>query len=563
MTQKRKIKIEFIGVMVLMLLVSGICMLPCFERGLPFGDDQQVHMLRVESLLKALKSGQGYPVYVYQNMLEGYGYGMGMFYPDLFLLPAVFFRLLGAPPEIAMKLYIYVLFLCTCVTSYYAGKTLGGRKITGAVTMILYTMGHYHLEDVYIRFALGEVTAMIFIPLVFVSLYDFTEKQHSRRGLLCVTFSGLLLSHTISFALCVILAIIWCLLRYRQLLTNRHLIIELIAEAGVCMLITCYYWLPVAEQFLDGRFQVSDDPAFYTHENTMYLLAIVSGKYSVAFIEVGLLALLVFGGILNNIHSKKATWCLIGTVILLLLETNIFPWRIVDKTHLVSIQFPWRLNMLTEFMLAFGIAAQLCIVLRLYMNDIRCAVVGLVVCMLTGFFNLNMIWNVELGSYVDYPEGYADAVEHTNTVGMGEWLPEECDLADTVYADHNGVVRCGNRYIQGRYNADWSLEFDADGKPGEYIVPKYYYKGYKAKCVDAEGNTYDVDVQKGSEDGLIKLKVNSEIERVVVVYRGTKMQLVSRIITLLACAVIGVYVYIFFIRFNIKKTYDMINRTNY
>lgn len=106
MIEKKKNRIEILGIAMLVLLISGVCMIPCFKTGLPYGDDQQVHMLRVESILKALKSGQGYPVYIYQTMLEGYGYGMGIFYPDLFLLPAVLFRLLGASPEIAMKIYI-------------------------------------------------------------------------------------------------------------------------------------------------------------------------------------------------------------------------------------------------------------------------------------------------------------------------------------------------------------------------------------------------------------------------------------------------------------------------
>ena len=107
-TYKYKEKTVYsVGILLLVILISGICMLPCIKSGLPYGDDQSIHMLRVESLLKAFKSGQGYPVYIYQNMLENYGYGIGIFYPDLFLLPVVFFRMLGMPPEIAMKTYIY------------------------------------------------------------------------------------------------------------------------------------------------------------------------------------------------------------------------------------------------------------------------------------------------------------------------------------------------------------------------------------------------------------------------------------------------------------------------
>jgi hypothetical protein len=55
--EKKKNRIEILGIAMLVLLISGVCMIPCFKTGLPYGDDQQVHMLRVESILKALKSG--------------------------------------------------------------------------------------------------------------------------------------------------------------------------------------------------------------------------------------------------------------------------------------------------------------------------------------------------------------------------------------------------------------------------------------------------------------------------------------------------------------------------
>ena len=303
MREKKKNRIEILGIAMLVLLISGVCMIPCFKTGLPYGDDQQVHMLRVESILKALKSGQGYPVYIYQTMLEGYGYGMGIFYPDLFLLPAVLFRLLGASPEIAMKIYIYVLMICTGLTAYYTGRSIGRSRCAGVVTMVLYTMGHYHLEDVYTRFALGEIAAMVFIPLAFLALYDLTEMGHSRKGLLCVSYSCLMLSHTISFVLCVVMGIIWVCARWKRIAACRRLIGAVCMEALACAVLTCYYWLPVLEQFADGRFYVSNEPAFYTHEETQTLLAIVSGKYSVAFIEIGILALMVFVSIYKKVFD--------------------------------------------------------------------------------------------------------------------------------------------------------------------------------------------------------------------------------------------------------------------
>ena len=199
--------------LVIMLVVSLLCMIPCMEKLLPQGDDMTFHILRIESVYHAIKTGQGFPAYIYDKLLEGYGYGAGIFYPDILLLPAILLRFMGLSPAGAMKGYIFLLLLLTCYTSYRAGKVIGKNHFVGLVTMVLYTMGHYHLEDIYRRSAMGEVVAMAFIPLVFLALYDYTEREERRKGLLCLVFSGLLLCHTISFVLCVGIAVVWVLLR--------------------------------------------------------------------------------------------------------------------------------------------------------------------------------------------------------------------------------------------------------------------------------------------------------------------------------------------------------------
>ena len=254
------------------------------------------HILRIESVYDAFKNGAGFPAYVYPKLLEGYGYAAGIFYPDILLLPAVFFRFLGASPEIAMKLYIWLILLFTCFTSYQAGKQIGKSRFTGIITMILYTMGHYHLEDIYRRSAMGEVVAMAFVPLVFWALYDFTESKRYRKGLLCAAFTGLLLCHTISFILCAGVAVIWMLVRWKKVWNKEH-IVGLLLEAGVCILLTAFYWIPVLEQFASGTFYVSTNPAFETQDEMMTLLGILTGRLSVSFAEIGIFVLLIMLGI--------------------------------------------------------------------------------------------------------------------------------------------------------------------------------------------------------------------------------------------------------------------------
>ncbi len=81
----------------------------------------------------------------------------------------------------------------------------------------------------------------------------------------------------------------------------------------------------------------------------MTLLGILTGRLSVSFAEIGIFVLLIMLGIKEQVRNKKAIVCLILAVALLLIETPLFPWKLIDKTPLVSIQFPWRLNIFTEF----------------------------------------------------------------------------------------------------------------------------------------------------------------------------------------------------------------------
>ena len=51
------------------------------------------------------------------------------------------------------------------------------NKITGTLAGVLYMLMPYHLNDMYIRNALGEFLSYIFIPLVFLGIYKLFQKE--------------------------------------------------------------------------------------------------------------------------------------------------------------------------------------------------------------------------------------------------------------------------------------------------------------------------------------------------------------------------------------------------
>ncbi len=68
---------------------------------------------------------------------------------------------------------------------YWFVSQLTKSKEVGTLAAILYMLMPYHLNDMYIRNALGEFLSYIFIPLVFLGLYKMFQKEKGIY-LLCI-----------------------------------------------------------------------------------------------------------------------------------------------------------------------------------------------------------------------------------------------------------------------------------------------------------------------------------------------------------------------------------------
>ena len=68
---------------------------------------------------------------------------------------------------------------------YWFVSRLTKNKNIGTLAAIIYILMPYHLNDMYIRNALGEFLSYIFIPLVFLGLYKTFQKEKG-TWILCV-----------------------------------------------------------------------------------------------------------------------------------------------------------------------------------------------------------------------------------------------------------------------------------------------------------------------------------------------------------------------------------------
>ena len=228
------------------LILAGITVaacLPLFSNYLYFGHDLDYHLQRISAMAAELSYGQ-FPVRMTTDTLNGYGYANSLCYCELFLtLPALLYNA-WLPLRTCYQVYIFAVTLSTAIIAYCSfGKITASRKL-GLLGAALYTLSCYRLVCTYIRASVGEYTAITFLPLVLVGLYNIytTEKpRFAQWAPMAFGMAALVQCHLLSCELIALLLVVFCLLRLRDTLRPACLLAwvkaALLAVAGICVML--------------------------------------------------------------------------------------------------------------------------------------------------------------------------------------------------------------------------------------------------------------------------------------------------------------------------------------
>lgn len=177
-----------LGGLVIVLAGSLLMIRSLFISGyFPMHDDTQV--ARVVEMGRVLRQGQ-FPVRWVADLGYGYGYPIFNFYGPLPYYVGGSLYALGLTGLTATKIMMGIGLVLSGVTMYVAIADISGIS-AGILAAVFYMFAPYHGVQAYVRGAVGEYYALIFLPLIF---WGFWRKKII---LTSVGIAGLIVSHTI------------------------------------------------------------------------------------------------------------------------------------------------------------------------------------------------------------------------------------------------------------------------------------------------------------------------------------------------------------------------------
>lgn len=338
---------------ILILFISILIVSPFFLDGRLFKDDSIFHILRIEGIAQNILNKNFFSG-VYQNFLNGFGYGVGLFYSGLFLYIPAFFILLGFSSDTVYLIFLIIINIATFYSIYYClNHILNDNKIN-LILSILYLIMPYRIINLYIRGAIGELLALIFIPFVVLGTYEIFYRNKNKYYLLIIGMLGLLHSHLLTLVIMSSLILLISIINIKNDNIKEKLF-YLLKSAIFSIALGCNFLFSMIEQLYIDKFYLSINKI--NKNSVIFNLLDVNDIFKLIF-NIIFIILLIY--IINKNSNKTKINNLFVTISLisiysLIILTDFFPWNIFYFI-LNFIQFPFRLHCV------FTIALFVCII---------------------------------------------------------------------------------------------------------------------------------------------------------------------------------------------------------
>lgn len=475
------------------------------------GADLTYHLQRIEGVKDGLLTGQ-FPVRIEPRWLYNHGYADAIFYCNTLLFIPAIFRLLGFTITASYNIYCIGLNIATAWISYYCFAKIFKNRNIGLVCSALYTLSIFRIYKLLITSAVGEGSAVTFMPLVIYGLYRiFTEEQEKPEYRTCwvplmLGYTGLIQTHVLSCEITAIVTIVFCILHVRKFLSSK-VWMEFVKAATCTVMLCLWYLVPFLDYYLTQDVHIKHVSGRTIQESGLTLAHLafhfwrdgsntpsagMGMQYShpvgiglVLIVALCLYLIMWFGGTFEKNKTERVAFtqktALVG-ILLLCMSTNMFPWDKIQSVNSIfaslvsSLQFPNRF-------LGWG---TVCLVLIfgfcLYyfqLHDKKAYWVMIAV-MFVGITTSSMYLLDYVKANQDYFELYNEESMGFGYISGAEYLIEGTDYellsyADVQASDDIEVLHYEKSGLKAQLHCRNTADVD-----GYADIPMMMYKGYQA-----------------------------------------------------------------------------------
>ena len=521
---------------VIVVLLSIVPLSDLLHVGLPITHDGTDHVARIANFYNGLSEGIFFPRWA-QNLNWGYGHPILMFLYPLSSYFASLFHFLGFSFVDSLKIVFGLGFIASGVTMYFWARNQF-NEYAAIAAAALYLYSPYRFVDLYVRGAIGEHMAFIFPPLILYFILKFFKENEKIKEYhyflgISISFGLFLLSHNaISLMFIPFIFIYTVILLFTS--KKKKLLYAFVAlSAG--FLLSAFFTIP---SFFEGKFTLRDIVTSGEYKSRFVnLLALIygpwnyggSGVFSVQLGIVNLISLILlpitFFRLKKNILPTRILLitliCFMVSIFLMLPQSD-FLYRII--TTLQKFQFPWRFLSLSIFTLSvFGA----CFVFTLKNNTYR--KIALVVIIVLVLATTSTYWKAK--DFGVKPENYYSNVYY-GTTDTGESAPiwsvrfmeKEAKAHMEIFDGKALISEISRNSIKHSYKVS-VLSDKALVKDNTVYFPSW--------TVFANGKKIPIQFQDPNQRGLITFSLSKGEYNVDVVFKDTKLRIVSNLISVL------------------------------
>src|SRR3989338_10643896 len=235
-------KLTVITIITIIIIFGLVGSKAFFHHGFYTSHDGEHQLVRQYIFDQGLRDGQ-VPVRFSRQLYNGYGYPLFMFTYCLPFYAGEVFRLAGFSFADSVKTVFLIAYILSGLVMFWFARRWG--NFAGVMAAVLYMWAPYRFSVMFVRAALWEHAAAVFVPLLFGSISSGKKvKINVVSGV--VAIAGLFLSHAMMAQIVLLMFIPWAVgnwwLSKEKKYFVRRLVLMLLLGVGLA----AYYLVPAA-----------------------------------------------------------------------------------------------------------------------------------------------------------------------------------------------------------------------------------------------------------------------------------------------------------------------------